>query len=174
MSTPGPVTFETLWKNYPESNPCVDPKTGTPPPGYENQCAIRVGRALELSGVSFKSFRGSVCPAPKHTPGMAAGAQQLADWLKKQPFPGCGKPENFVGSNVFERIRGRTGILFLANYWQRAGEQGKARSGDHIDLWNGSRLSSLSSWFRVHLGVSWDGLWSDYRLASKAIFWHVP
>lgn len=27
----------------------------------------------------------------------------------------------------------------------------------------------MSSWFRVHLGISWDGVWSDYRLASTVL-----
>lgn len=37
--------FETLWSNYPKTDPCRDPKTGKIPPGYDNQCAIRLGRA---------------------------------------------------------------------------------------------------------------------------------
>jgi hypothetical protein len=62
MTTPSPIAFETLWTNYPTSDPCIDPKTGSPPKGFSNQCAIRLGRALELSGVSFRSFHGGVCP----------------------------------------------------------------------------------------------------------------
>lgn len=175
MTTPSPIAFETLWTNYPTSDPCIDPKTGNPPKGFSNQCAIRLGRTLELSGVSFRSFHGGVCPVPKHTPGMAASAQQLADWLKRHPFPGCGKAENFTGSGVFQEINDRTGIIFLKDYWQRDGEKAKgARSGDHIDLWNGSRLSSWFSWVRVNMHFSIDGIWSDYRLAKKAILWHVP
>jgi len=45
------IKFETIWKNYPGDSPCRDKKTGNIPPGYENQCAIRVGYALEKSGV---------------------------------------------------------------------------------------------------------------------------
>jgi hypothetical protein len=49
------LKFETIWKNYSDDSPCRDRKTGNIPPGYENQWAIRVGYALEKSGVSFAS-----------------------------------------------------------------------------------------------------------------------
>ena len=75
---------------------------------------------------------------------------------------------------MFDAIEDKTGIVFLANYWQRDAEVGTAgRSGDHIDLWNGSRFTSYTSWVRVQLGISWDGLWSDYERAEKALFWHI-
>lgn len=175
MSNEKKVQFQTLWSNYPRRDPCIDPKTGEAPKGFENQCAIRLGTALEKSGISFRSFRGNVCPVPKSHPSMAASAQQLANWLKKRPFEGCPAVENFTGSSVFSAIKDRPGIIFLANYWQRDREKGsQRRSGDHIDLWNGSRMSTMISWFRVHWAVSIDGVYSDYRIASIALFWHIP
>jgi hypothetical protein len=74
---------------------------------------------------------------------------------------------------VFEKIAGRSGIIFLANYWQRGGEAGTTRTGDHIDLWNGSRMTEYLSWLRVHLGVSWDGRWSDFRGSPRTLFWAI-
>ena len=167
------VTFDTIWKNYPDGHPCVDKKTAKVPAGYSDQCAMRVGYALERSGVSFASFHGKRCPCAPRTTGMVAGAQELANWLGPTRFSGCPRPEAFTGSIVFERIAGRTGIIFLANYWQRPGETGATRTGDHIDLWNGSRMTASSSWFRVHLGISWDGLWSDFRGATRVLFWPI-
>lgn len=83
-------------------------------------------------------------------------------------------PGALTGTTIFPAIEGRSGIIFLANYWQRDSERGtQRRSGDHIDLWNGSRLTSLVSWFRVHWNFSIDGLCADYRLASKVLFWHI-
>jgi len=167
------IRFETIWNNYPKADPCVDKKTGKPPAGYDNQCAIRVGYALEMSGVSFKSFNGARCPVSTRTSGLAASAQGLADWLKTRPFRGCPPVESYDGKAIFDKIEDRTGIIFLADYWQRPGESGKARSGDHIDLWDGSRMTSISSWFRVHWGISWDGLWSDFRGAPRSLFWNI-
>lgn len=168
------VKFETIWQNYPDGHPCIDPKTRKPPKGYSDQCAMRVGHALEKSGVSFASFNGKRCPCSSKHSGMVAGAQELANWLGPKRFPGCPKSEAYTGREAFEKINGRTGIIFLANYWQRDGEKDSTRTGDHIDLWNGSRMTAYSSWFRVHLGVAWDGVWSDFRSASKVLFWPIP
>lgn len=168
-----PIKFEIIWQNYPNEHPCIDPKTKSPPAGYSNQCAMRVGYALEKSGVSFASFQGNRCPYSPKNGGMVAGAQELANWLGPNRFPGCPKSETYTGKDVFDNIKGRTGIIFLANYWQRSGETGSTRTGDHIDLWNGSRMTAFSSLFRVHLGVAWDGIWSDFRGASKALFWPI-
>ncbi|MDD1621295.1 MAG: type VI secretion system amidase effector protein Tae4 [Methylococcaceae bacterium] len=167
------VKFETIWQNYPGADPCIDSKTGSPPIGFSNQCAIRLGYALEKSGISFASFQGKRRPCGPQNGGMVAGAQELANWLGPNRFSGCPKPETYTGKTAFEKIDGRTGIIFLANYWQRPGEKGATRTGDHIDLWNGSRMTSLSSYIRAQWGVSWDGLWSDYRLASKVLFWPI-
>ena len=169
-------SFQTIWNNYPaDSTPCHNPGTTDPRTGWENQCAVRVGMALANSGVSYRSFRGAVCPGTPRRQGEVANAQVLANWLTRHPFPGCAhRPQRYTGSNVFESIQDRTGIIFLANYWQRPTDRGNARTGDHIDLWNGSRMTSNSSWLRVHLGISWDGLWSDFRLASRVLFWNVP
>src|SRR5438034_3122658 len=116
------IKFETIWQNYPKSDPCIDPKTGKPPKGYPNQCAMRVGYALAKSGVCFDSFKGSRCPKSERSSGLVAGAQDLANWLGPNRFEGCPKGETYTGKTVFEKIKGRTGVIFLANYWQREGE----------------------------------------------------
>lgn len=167
------IAFQTIWNNYSGESPCKDPKTGKPPPGYDNQCAIRLGYAMEKSGVSFASYHGARCPFASKNGGMVASAQGLANWLKTRPFPGCPIYEKYTGKDVFEKINGRTGIIFLANYWQRDSDKGEARTGDHIDLWNGSSMTAASSWIRVHLGLSWDGLWSDFRRATEVLFWPI-
>lgn len=167
------VSFTTVWANYPKQDPCHDLR-GRALPGYENQCAIRVGVALERSGVSFHSFRGNRCPGAGPASGMVASAQQLARWLERHPIAGSLKAEKYTGSNLFAKIEDRSGIVFLGDYWRRPTDRAKARTGDHIDLWNGSRFTEFSSWFRVHWGVSYDGFWSDYRRASSALFFPVP
>lgn len=169
----GVIKFQTIWDNYPNYDPCRNVKTGEIPEGYENQCAMRVGYALEKSGISFRSFKGGRCPLGPRTGGMVASAQELANWLRARPFPGCPKPEHHTGKAVFDGIKDRSGIIFLADYWQRSSDKGNARTGDHIDLWNGSRMTSIWSWPRIHLYISWDGVWSDLRGAPKVLFWPV-
>ncbi|WP_074687063.1 T6SS effector amidase Tae4 family protein [Paracidovorax citrulli] len=57
-----------------------------------------------------------------------------------------------TGTDLFKSIHGRTGILFFRNYW------GPGRQGDHIDLWNGSRVTALSSWFGSSGESRWRGI----------------
>lgn len=163
------VKFSTIWANYPDENPYVDSKTGEPPENYENQCAIKLSVALQKAGVDMKSFRGGsrILINGKGTAGLA---DELADWLKLRPFYGCPRAEEYAGKTVFDKIMGRTGIIYLANYWER---KPGVRTGDHIDLWNGIRMTSYTSLLRVKLGISWDGVWSDYKRAEEAFFWNI-
>lgn len=177
------VKFETLWNAYPSGYPFVDPKTGKPPPGYENQCAIKVSASLHGAGVAMKSFRGSAVTVN----GMRTAilASQLAAWLKLQPF--CGLPmwpEKVTGENWQDRIKGRTGIVYFADYWARnAGEKSAGRpTGDHVDLWNGSRLTATGMSFistmgrrfglsSIGAGTSWG--YSDLGKSSEILFWEI-
>lgn len=72
------ISFSTIWNNYPREPPCINPRTKDPPHGFENQCAIKVGLALERSGVSFHSLSGGRCPTASSMGGMVASAQTLA------------------------------------------------------------------------------------------------
>lgn len=85
MSMPGAkiaaVPFSRIWDSYPSDPPCVD-KSGKPPLGWDNQCAVRLGVALASSGVSFASFpAGGRCPVGPASGPMIGSAQKLADWL---------------------------------------------------------------------------------------------
>lgn len=130
----------------------------------------------------MKSFngRGRIRINGKNT---ASRAEELAEWLSKQPF--CGlpqKPENVTGAEWEMKINGRTGIVYFANYWRRTEEGANSRSGDHIDLWNGSRLTATRSSFFSTLGrrigindffPGTDYGYSDLRRATEILFWEV-
>ena len=175
-----PVKFSTLWSNYPDDKPYIDPNTGKPPKGYENQCAIKVSVALQKSGVDMKSFRGNsrILINGKNT---AATAEDLASWLKTHPFCGLPSiPETATGKDWENKISGRTGILFFKDYWKRDGESEANRSGDHIDLWNGSRLTSsgllgaLTTFARFTIGISSiSNLYSNLSDSKQILFWEV-
>ena len=174
--------FATLWASYPDNPPFVDPRTGKPPPGYENQCAIKVSVSIHGVGVEMKSFRG----AAEKLNGLPAAllGSQLAAWRKQQPFYGLPtSPENVTGAGWQNKIRGRTGIVYFADYWARnarAKASGKP-TGDYIDLWNGSRTATDMSFFstmgrRIGLdslgvGTSWGYL--DLGRSSEIQFWEV-
>lgn len=156
----------------------VDPKTGKPPKNYENQCAIKVSVTLHKVGVLIKSY--------KHNDKIringlntAVLAENLASWLKLVPFCGLPKePENITGSNWQEKINGKTGIVFFKDYWARTGSESNP-TGDHIDLWNGSRLTSsgflgaLTTFARFTLGVASGPGFSDLGKAKEILFGEI-
>lgn len=112
------VRFSRIWDEYPRGTPCVD-KNGEPPQGWENQCAVRVGMALERAGVSLKTLGpGGRCPGVDKASAMVGSAQRLADWLRSHPFPGCGRAMIISPGAAWEsRVAGKTGIVFFKDYW---------------------------------------------------------
>jgi hypothetical protein len=112
-------------------------------------------------------------------------ATQLADWLKLQPFCGLPKgPENVTGPDWQHKIHGKTGIVYFENYWARnANEKVDDKpSGDHIDLWNGSRLTAGGLSFfstlgrrmgfnSIGAGTAWG--YSDLGRSTEVLFWEV-
>ena len=174
------VTFAKLWDSYPSGHPYVDAKTGKPPLGYSNQCAIKVSMAIHGAGIEMKSFKGGAVTVNKMK--CAVVATQLAGWLKLQPFCGLPKePENVTGKEWQTKIKGKTGIVYFENYWRRSGEKTTA-SGDHIDLWNGSRLTATGLSFistmgrRIginEIGAGTDWGYSDVRNSTLVLFWEV-
>jgi hypothetical protein len=126
---------------------------------------------LERSDADLKTFRGARS-LEKGRPGYALRAQELADWLVT-PFSRLPSPvQKFSGRDVFEKISSKTGIVFFQNYW------GSGNQGDHIDLWNGSRLTDWRTWSRIHLrigdyGFHSLGAGSDLKKAQSVWFWQV-
>lgn len=164
------ATFAELWKNHPNitgEEPLLDKRQ------YDNQCAINLYTALQRSGVSVKSFHGQLS-WQKDKPKYAIRAQEVANWLASAAHPIFpAKVEKFEGKEVFEKIKGKTGIIFFQNYW------GAGNQGDHIDLWNGSRLTDWRTWVRIHIRIGEYGLHnlgagSDFQKAASVWFWAVP
>lgn len=157
-------SFATLWKSHAHvigEGYLLDRAV------YSDQCAINLSAAMMRAGIDFKTFRG-VRSWQKDKPRYPIRAQELADWLCR---PGSGlslRTEKSSGKEAFQRMRGRTGIVFFQNYW------GPTRQGDHIDLWNGARLTELSSWVRIQMRLSWEGTFSNMRNAESVWFWWMP
>ncbi|MEI7870326.1 MAG: T6SS effector amidase Tae4 family protein [Candidatus Methylumidiphilus sp.] len=132
---------------------------------YPNQCAVNIYEALKKSGVNVNSFYGQLS-WQKDKPKYAIRAQELADWLASPANPVQASAVKYSGEEVFDKIKGRTGIIFFQNYW------GLGNQGDHIDLWNGTRLTHWTSWLRIQLHISGGG-WSNYRQAETVWFWQI-
>ncbi|MFM0315098.1 type VI secretion system amidase effector protein Tae4 [Paraburkholderia nemoris] len=189
-STPGSIrvvelkvlTFQELWDNYPVGDPYRDPHTGRVPPGYSNQCAIRMSVTFHRVGIAMKSYHRSdrILIDGKST---ASRADELAEWLKLRPFAGLPAPEDITGNDWESKVKGRKGIIEFSRYWTRHGEDAASASGGHIDLWNGSRLTvssatdAIATFSRV-IGVQslfpgTDFGWSDLRNSKRILFWEI-
>jgi Type VI secretion system (T6SS), amidase effector protein 4 len=169
------LRFQKLWSSYPSDQPYVDAK-GNPPKGYENQCAIKVSVALRGCGVELRGFKGATVQVgvERH----AIRAQELAAWLQTDsPRRLRSRRRVVTGADWEEKCAGKTGILYFEDYWLREGE--RSPSGDHIDLWNGSRLTAsgfsgaVVSILRFGLGVSSGPGFSDLGKAKKIVMWEV-
>lgn len=171
------VSFAALWSGYPSSKPYVDAKTGDPPKGFENQCAIKVSVSLHAAGIEMRSFKASHVMIRERR--AAIRAEDLAAWLQQQQIDGIASPaRDITGADWQVKIKGKTGIVFFADYWAREGEA-KRPTGDHIDLWNGSRLTASGlqgaavTLLRFGLGIDSGPGFSDLGKASRILFWEV-
>lgn len=177
------VPFARLWANFPDDQPCVNAQ-GKVPPGWSNQCAVRLSAALSASGVSLSSFKGATCPT-KPGQHLAASAQALANWLRERKRMQNMSPLEQVAPKSWEaRVASRTGIVFFKDYWRRSGETNGAGTGDHIDLWNRDTLTGgFVSFLRFRLGIGSipnpfgsdddPNFYSDLSGSSQVWFWAV-
>ncbi|WP_326533894.1 type VI secretion system amidase effector protein Tae4 [Pseudorhodoferax sp.] len=168
------MTFAQLWNNHPNvtGEPALlDKKV------YENQCAINLSASLIRAGIDLKSYSGTKS-WEKGKPTYPIRAQELANWLASGASRLPTKTEKFTAKEAFGRIDGkkgmteRTGIVFFQNYW------GAGAQGDHIDLWNGSRLTDWRTWARINIRVGEYGLHnfgagSDFQKSQSVWFWAV-
>ncbi len=136
------ATFDDLWNNHPTSGvgpypydslPCRQPNGQ---PWYLHQCAPRLSVCLTRSGISLAKFSGGWCL--RHDKQHAKAAYPLAYYLmhhKDTPWPEVIKnnaQRNLINSSQFLI---RKGIVFFSNFW------GTNNQDDHIDLWNGTRMT---------------------------------
>ena len=178
------MEFKDLWHGHPinesVSFPCIAPRDMQNVEGqlilqglpmYANQCAIRCSVALKRAGVPPISGLAT-CGAHPAEEMHYINASQLARALERGGVPGLGKSEKLVGEaahKFYPTLFGRTGIIYIQDYWQRSSDRPGNPTGDHIDVWNGYRSSAkwLMEWF------SWMGYYSNYAGAKEIWFWEV-
>jgi hypothetical protein len=179
------IVFNDLWYGHPINEsvqtPCLAPDDLTNLEGrqikkaypvFSNQCAIRMGVALRRAGVQPSQIAGcSHCAVHPREDMHFINASQLAGAIARSSIDGLGPVEKFAGADAaqfYPKIFGRTGIIYIQDYWHRSTDQGRA-TGDHIDVWNGYRSSAkwLMEWF------SWIGYYSNYAGAGEIWFWEV-
>ena len=130
-------TFQQLWDNHPinwspsEPSPCKDAKGS---PGFENQCAIRLGLALQGAGVNTDSVRGARC-WHGHGKEHILRVLDLIPWIDANTGSiGC-KKKTVSKKVTYMNYSGKKGIVYFQNFW------GRNNQGDHIDLWDGQKVA---------------------------------
>jgi hypothetical protein len=177
------VAFADLWYRHPANNatqyPCIAPRALSNLEGkaiaqgfpvFSNQCAIRMGVCLRNAGIAPGTISAATCSVHGSEEMHFIRAQELANALASASIAGLGRVERITGTEAaqfYGRLFGRTGIIYIKDYWRRTGES--APTGDHIDVWNGYRSSTkwLMEWF------SWLGYYSNYAEAKEIWFWEV-
>lgn len=128
-------SFETLWQNHPGRAFVCDATV------FENQCAMRMGVAIDKSGIQIGRDGLRTCVGydrrtfHTHAPGHILAAQQLADVLAQRPQllgtgTHCKKHKGSIFTNLASFAK-KKGVVFILNGWGRT---------DHIDLFNGESL----------------------------------
>jgi hypothetical protein len=122
MSRRTSVSFATLSENYPDPGGHI----GGGCEQYSNQCAIRMSRALSLSGLPLAQYGDPICQADNVS--HARGAESLANYLRTRLGP-----PRVLGGAARSAVQGRKGIIFFKDIIGFRGGR-----GDHIDLWDGA------------------------------------
>ncbi len=179
------ITFNMLWENHPtitgQDNPC----TTNGKLNFTNQCAIRVGVSLAKCGVKTSNLPGATHCWHGHdkSEGHVIRAEELANALNKYPISGIQQVQKVNPEEFSKELFGKKGIIFFKDYWRRTNNGKKEsfhnRSGDHIDLWNGSKITDWRSWARIYARIGSFGLhdlvpgWSDLEDSKSIWFWRV-
>ncbi len=180
------VEFKDLWRGHPINEsvqaPCLADKEFTNIAGklvkkgrpvFSNQCAIRMGIALRRAGVTPSQLGGiAYCYHHPVEEMHYIRATELANAINSARLPGLKPVEKITGKDVaayYPKLFGRTGIIFIKDYWHRSSDASGRPTGDHIDVWNGYRSSAkwLMEWF------FWIGYYSNYADAGELWFWEV-
>jgi hypothetical protein len=157
------VAFEALWDKYQESR-----KLGRDINPDGNRCALVLGAALRSAYTPRKergelSFR-EIGQPPKGIRGQPfleryyVKAEELARRLEEE----WGRPAYRVsGADAAAAIGGKRGVVFVEDAW--FSWRAMAKTVDHIDLWNGSRMGAYDE----------AGSADAFRRASMVWLWLV-
>jgi len=165
--------FSDLWKNYPDHSKmktmCTNKqKTSNTP--FDDYCAKMMSECFNRSGVNISRYKGAKCwshSGKKHI----LLAEDLANGLRLHTPAGFGSLKKILPADFQSILDGKTGVVFFKDYWRRGKESVANRSGDHIDLWNKSRITSGSMLYRAVIELF--GIVSDLNNCKEIWFWEV-
>jgi hypothetical protein len=167
------MKFETLWKNFPDQGKlkiyCYNKQPTSNKP-FSDYCAISLSECLIRSGVDIGLLKAKRCwshSGKKHI----LLAEEFAIALVERSMPGFSIRQKVVPGNFQTTLKGKTGIIFFKDYWQRGNESFQNRSGDHIDLWNKDELTGGGMFMRSV--YEFFGVVSDLSKSKEVWFWEI-
>ncbi len=98
-------------------------------------------------------------------------AEEFAIGLKIRPTADISAMIKVLPGSFQNTLKGKTGIIFFKDYWQRGSESFTNRSGDHIDLWNKNEISGSGMFMRSV--YEFFGVVSDLNKSKEIWFWEV-
>lgn len=146
------IEFKNLWMLHPANAGILEPCSTYGESNFKDQCAIRMGVCLQKANIPLSSFKGARCyPGHNHNQSHILRAEELANWLKRQ-IHYFGKVD--IRRNVTAaQYADKTGIALFRNFY------GGNNQGDHIDLWNKSKMTR--------------GHESYFALSQEVWFWEI-
>lgn len=167
------IKFSTLWDNFPDKSKleklCTNKQKTSDAP-FDNYCAILLSECFIKSGIDTSVLSGTKCwshEGKKHL----LKAEDMANALLKRAPQGFGACVKIEAGSFQETLKGKTGVIFFKDYWQRGKEKFEARSGDHIDLWNKNEITGSGMFMRSI--YEFFGAVSDLNKSREIWFWEV-
>jgi len=144
--------FDTLWDKYPEYEPCSNELEL---PYFDNQCAIKMGVALNASGFDLSDYGGEYCwhHSIKHR--HILRVEELCKYLKVKLSDDTLIQRRKSVHNIIhaEDFIDEQGIVAFINFW------GSGNQEDHIDLFRHGDLRN--------------GDLDYFERSEKVLFWRI-
>jgi hypothetical protein len=112
--------------------------------------------------------------------GRCCSSERVGERIKKVRVAGLKSAIKVNPKEFGNKLSGKKAIFFK-DYWRRtvAGNTGplRNRSGEYVDIRNGSRTTEVSSWARINLRIGSFGIrsitdrFSDFEDSSEIRFW---
>lgn len=167
------MDFQTLWKNFPEKESikvkCTNKQKDSNKP-FSDYCAIMLSECFIKSGIDLSLLNAKRCwshSGKKHL----LLAEEFANALRTNTPQGLSKAIKVPPGSFQSMLKGKTGVIFFKDYWQRGNESYENRSGDHIDLWNKNEITGSGMFIRSV--YEYFGIISDLNKSKEVWFWEV-
>lgn len=167
------MDFKVLWDNFPRTDEiktrCTNKQNDSNKP-FTDYCAINLSECFIKSGIDISAIKAKRCWSHSGKLHILL-AEEFAKGLLTAPIAGLSPMQQIEPGSFQTSLKGKTGVIFFKDYWQRGSEKFENRSGDHIDLWNKNEITSSGMFMRSIYELF--GVVSDLNKSREIWFWEV-